>query len=235
MTAEDIMQQLAELGNQSVKNIYLNHGAKEPFFGVKVGDLKPIQKKIKKNHALAKELYSTGNSDAMYLAGLIADEKAMTKADLQDWVNNAVWYMHSEYTVAWVAAESNYGFELAKEWILSDTESIASAGWATLASLVGYKPDNELDLDFLSEQLDHVQQTIHTSSNRVRYTMNNFVIAVGASVPALTQRAKTVAQEIGKVQVNMGNTSCKVPDAYTYIEKVEKMQRLGKKKKTTRC
>ncbi|MEJ8757184.1 DNA alkylation repair protein [Pontibacter sp. H259] len=232
---EEVMQQLAGLGSPAIKNIYLKHGAKEPFFGVKVGDLKPIQKKLKKNYSLSKELYQTGNSDAMYLAGLIADEKAMTKADLQDWVNNAVWYMHCEYTVAWVAAESNYGFELAKEWVQSDHENTATAGWATLASLVSIKADTELNIDFLSKQLDHVANVIHDSPNRVRYVMNGFVIAVGCYVPALTEKAKAAARKIGKVSVNMGDTTCKTPDAYAYIEKVEQAGRIGKKKKMARC
>ncbi|WP_238395772.1 DNA alkylation repair protein [Pontibacter pudoricolor] len=229
------MEQLAALGSQTIKNIYLKHGAKEPFFGVKVGDLKPIQKRLKKNHSLAKELYQTGNSDAMYLAGLIADEKAMTKSDLQDWVHNAVWYMHCEYTVAWVAAESNYGFELAKEWIASEDENIATAGWATLASLVAIKPDTELDIEFLSAQLDYVAEVIQSSPNRVRYVMNGFVIAVGCYVSSLTEKAKAVAQTIGKVKVNMGDTACKTPEAYSYIEKLEETGRIGKKKKTARC
>lgn len=235
MTTPEIMQQLASLGSESTKNIWTKHGAKEPLFGVKVGDLKPIQKKIKKNHALAMELYATGNSDAMYLAGLIADEKAITKDDLQRWAEQAYWYMLSEYTVAWVTAESKYGFELAKEWIHSDDEKISTAGWATLSNLGSIKQDTELDLDYLSQQLDHVKQNIHASPNRVRYTMNGFVIAMGAFVPSLTAKAKEVANAIGKVDVYMGNTSCKVPVALPYIENIEKMGRSGKKKKTCRC
>jgi 3-methyladenine DNA glycosylase AlkD len=38
-------------------------------FGVKIGDLKVIQKKVKKDHQLAMELFDTGIYDAMYLAG----------------------------------------------------------------------------------------------------------------------------------------------------------------------
>lgn len=60
----------------------LKHGVKEPFFGVKIEYLKPIQKKVKKDYELAKGLYATGNADAMYLAGLIADDDTMTKDDL---------------------------------------------------------------------------------------------------------------------------------------------------------
>lgn len=235
MTVDEIILQLESLGSQTIKNIYLKHGAREPFFGVKVGDLKPIQKKIKKNYSLAKELYATGNSDAMYLAGLIADEKAMTKTDLQIWAEQAYWYMLSEYTVAWVAAESNYGFELAKEWVRSDNEKLATTGWATLSSLATITQDSELDLDYLAEQLDHVAKTIHNSPNRVRHTMNGFVIAIGSFVSALTDKAKEVARAIGTVQVDMGGTACKTPEAYSYIEKVEKSGRAGKKKKTARC
>jgi hypothetical protein len=33
----------------------------------------------------------------------------------------------------------------------------------------------------------------------------------------------------------MGETACKVPDALAYIEKIESMGRIGKKRKTMRC
>ncbi|MFD2515839.1 DNA alkylation repair protein [Pontibacter locisalis] len=235
MTLEQIMQQLSELGDTGTKQVLLKHGAKEPFFGVKVGDLKPIQKKLKKNHMLAKELYRTGNSDAMYLAGLIADEKAMTKADLQEWVSKAHWYLLSEYTVAQLAAESAHGWELAKEWIDSDNEGIASAGWSTLSNLVNILPDEKLDLPFLGSLLSHIAPTIHQQPNRVRYTMNSFVIAAGTFVEGLTAAAKQAASEIGMVKVDMGETSCKVPDALTYLKKMESLQKIGKKKRRARC
>jgi len=103
MQLNEIMQQLEQYGNETTKRIFMNHGAKEPLFGVKVGDLKKIVKKVKTNHELSLQLFDTGNSDAMYLAGLIADEKQITKDDLQKWVKKAYWYMLSEYTVAGVA------------------------------------------------------------------------------------------------------------------------------------
>ncbi|RYZ44357.1 MAG: hypothetical protein EOP49_27295 [Sphingobacteriales bacterium] len=91
MTVNEIMQQLAGMGSEQTRKTFTNHGATGNFFGVKVGDLKTIQKKVKKNHQLSLDLYNTGNSDAMYLAGLIADEKQITKKDLQSWAENATW------------------------------------------------------------------------------------------------------------------------------------------------
>jgi len=234
MQFEEIMQQLEQYGNETTKRIFMNHGAKEPLFGVKVADLKKIVKKVKTNHELSLKLYDTGNSDAIYLAGLIADEKQITRNDLQIWAEKAYWYMLSEYTVAGVAAESPHGPELAREWIKSDKENIASAGWATCSGLLVIKPNNELDLDEIEKLLDFVKNNIHQSQNRVRYTMNNFVISVGTYIPSLSEKAVEVANSIGKVSVDMGGTSCKVPFAPEYIEKVKARGSIGKKRKSVK-
>lgn len=235
MTLNQVMNELKSYGNESTKRVFINHGAREPFFGVKVQDLKKLVKKIRKDYKLSIELYDTGNSDAMYLAGLIADEKAMTRQDLQKWVEGAYWYMISDYTVPWIAAESNFGMELALEWIESEEEFIASAGWATLSSLVSIKPDNELNIEILSTLLDQAEKEIHNAQNRVRYSMNGFVISTGSYVKALTDKAIRIGENIGKVNVDMGGTACKVPLATQYIQKVIDRGNLGKKRKIARC
>ena len=234
MNSNEILNELSKLGNPNTKKILIKHGAKEPFYGVKVADLKKIQKRIKKDYKLSLELFDTGNSDAMYLAGLIADEDKITKKDLNKWAKNAYWYMLSEYTVAWIAAESRFGWELTLKWIQSENENIASAGWSTLSSLVAIKDDLELDISALKKLLDRVEKEIDNSQNRVRYTMNGFVISVGAYVKPLTKSALSTAKKIGIVKVDMGGTACKVPKADEYINKIINMGRVGKKKKMAR-
>src|SRR5215469_1926410 len=105
MTAAEIVKELKALGSESIKKVLLKHGIKEPLYGVKVEELKKIQKRIKKDYQLALDLYDTGIYDAMYLAGLIADDGKMTKKDLQHWVEKANCATLCGYTVAWVAAE----------------------------------------------------------------------------------------------------------------------------------
>ncbi len=229
------MSALEGYGSEQTKKTLMKHGAKEPFFGVKVADLKKILKKTKKNHELALQLFETGNSDAMYLAGLMADETKITEAQLDNWADKAYWYYISEYAVAWVAAETPFAFSIANKWINSGEERIASAGWATLGFHASVKDDTELDIEAYSKLLDRVAAEIHTSQNRVRYTMNGFVIAVGSYIPSLTEKAKTIAGKIGKVNVNLGSTACKVPLAAEYIKKVEAKASVGKKRKTARC
>jgi 3-methyladenine DNA glycosylase AlkD len=230
-----VLAELEQFGSPSIKKVLLNHGAREPLFGVKVEDLKKIVKRVKADHALALELYDTGIYDAMYLAGLVADPAKMTKARLNKWANGAYAYGISQYTVAGVAAESRYGSELARAWIDSPKELVASAGWSTWGLLLAIKPDAELDRAEIEKLLGRVREQIHAAPNRVRYTMIGFVIAVGCYVPALAAKAKGVARAVGTVEVDMGETACRVPDAVAYIEKVERMGRQGKKRTSARC
>jgi 3-methyladenine DNA glycosylase AlkD len=235
MTTAEILEQLEAFGEERTKQTLTKHGAREPFFGVKVADLKKILKKTKKNHELSLELYQTGNSDAMYLAGLMADEKQISKAQLQAWVEGAYWYYLSEYTVPWIAAETPFGYELGLEWIDSDQETIASAGWSTLSNVVSLQADQDLNLNQLRELLQQVPKKIQAAPNRVKYTMNGFVIAVGSYVAPLHALAQEIAQQLGKVEVDMNGTACKVPLATTAIQKVVDKDRLGKKRKKARC
>ena len=234
-TVNEIMAELEANGNESIKKILVKHDILEPFFGVKVEYLKTIQKRVKVDYQLAKGLYATGNADAMYLAGLIADDKQMSKADLQTWVEQALSGNINGYTLPWVAAESNYGYELGLEWIDSKTDHIASAGWSTLGNYVALKPDNELDIPALRGLLARVEQTIHTAPNRVRKVMNTFIIAIGTYVAPLTDEVISTANRIGQVTVDMNGTACKVPAAIDYIQKSIGKGTIGKKKKTVKC
>jgi 3-methyladenine DNA glycosylase AlkD len=235
MTVKEIMKELAAKGSESIKKILLKHGVKEPFFGVKVEELKKLQKIIKKDYQLAKDLYATGNADAMYLAGLIADDEKMTKKDLQDWVKNAHSDNISGYTVPWVAAEGKYGYELALEWIEAKEPHIAAAGWNTLSGIVSLRADAELDMTKIQALLQRIEKDIHSAPNRVRQCMNTFIIAAGSYISALTEKAIATANKIGTVTVDMNGTACKVPSAAAYIKKVEAKGTIGKKKKTVKC
>lgn len=235
MTAEEILEEIRPLGSESYKRVIFNHGVKEPCYGVKIGDMQKIVKRIKKDYQLALDLYDTGVYDAMYLAGLIADDAAMTEHDLQHWVDKAYCRGLSEATVPWVAAGSPHGWKLGLGWIDSERSLTAVAGWATLGSLVSIKPDTQLDLAALNDLLQRVKETIHQQTDLVRYQMNSFVIAVGCYVQPLTDTAIRTAEEIGPVMADLGNNSCQVPFAPDYIRKVQDRGTIGKKRKTAKC
>ncbi len=234
MTAPAILSELKALGRANYKKILLNHGVPEPCYGVKIEDLKQIQKRVKRNHQLALELYDTGVYDAMYLAGLIAEDERMTKANLHRWAEQACGPIAGSI-VSWVAAGSPHGWALALAWIESPKESVAVAGWGTLSGLVSIKADADLEVAKLKLLLQRVAKTIHHAPNAVRYQMNGFVIAVGCCVRDLTKLALETGMAIGPVSVDMGDTACKVPFAPDYIRKVEQRGTIGKKRKSAKC
>ena len=235
MNFKEIMHELEQMGTEQTKKTYLRHGAREPLFGVRIGDMKKLVKYVKKDQQLALDLYASGNNDAMYLAGLSIDPKSMTKDQLQTWVKQAYWHSPAEFTVAACAAESPFGLDLAAEWIDSNEELIACAGWNTYTHFLSITPDDKIDFTKMNELLIRIENTIQKEKNRVRYNMNNFVIGLGTFTKHFHHEARLAAEKIGRVTVNVGNTACKVPFAPIYLEKVESLGNIGKKKTSCRC
>ncbi len=234
-TAKAILEEMRPLGGEGYKRVIFKHGVREPCFGVKISDLQKIRKRIKMDYQLALDLYETGVYDAMYLAGLIADDARMTREDLQRWVEGAYCRALCGATVAWVAAGSPHGWEVGLEWIDSERDLTAAAGWGTLGGVVSLRADAQLDLRAVKQLLQRVQKTIHTAPDVVRYQMNGFVIEVGVYVASLTETAIQTGEKIGPVTVDMGDTSCGVPFAPDYIRKVRERGSPGKKRKTVKC
>ena len=235
MQLAEVMASLEQHGSAATRKVLINHGAPASTYGVKVADLKKIARQIKGEQALALALYHTGQADAQYLAGLVADGRRMDRPTLQRWAEASVSAMIAEYTVAWVASESPEGRSLAMAWMDAPSERVASTGWSTYAGLVAITPDAALDVAEVERLLDRVAEDIHAAPNRVRYCMNGLVIAVGAYVAPLLPKALSVAERVGKVKVDMNGTACKVPPAREALAKIESMGRVGKKRKTIRC
>jgi 3-methyladenine DNA glycosylase AlkD len=236
-TAKSVLDELKKKGKEKYQNIYVGHGIpKERSLGVLVSELKKIEKTIRGDQKLAMELYETGKMEATYLAGLVADGAKMSKQELHAWAEGSHGMpMIAEYTVTWVAVENPAARELALAWMKSKKEAVASSGWCTYAGILMTRPDSELDLAEIEKLLGTVEKEIGGAQNRVRYTMNGFVIAVGGYVKPLLKKAKETAKRLGAVKVDMNGTACKVPLATESIAKMEKTDRIGKKKKTMKC
>lgn len=235
MKLAEVMTALKKFGGAQTRKTQQRHGCTAPSFGVKIGDLKTLVKKIRTNTPLARELYGTGNADAMYLAGLVANGAEMSRDELDGWAKTSPWHGISDYPVAWVTVESPHAWDLAREWIESPKELLSEAGWHTLAGLVSTRSDAELDIKALGKLIDRVMKTIAKAPNRTRYAMNDFIIATGSAVKALTGKAVKAAGAMGPVEVDMGDTACQVPDAAAYIRKVIAAGKHGAKRKTMKC
>ncbi len=229
-----VMQELEALGKERTKKMYLSNGAHEPLFGVATGAMKPIFKKIKHNQTLAEQLYATGNYDAMYFAGVIADPKVMTEADFERWIDGAYFYMLSDYVVAVTLAETDIAQEVSDKWIASGLELRVSAGWSCYCWLLGNRPDREFSEEKIAGMLELVKGTIHEAPERAKYAMNNFIYTVAVSYLPLHDQAVAAAKEVGPVEVGHAAKS-KFLDASVNIQKALDRGQLGFKRKYVRC
>ncbi|MGE7933693.1 DNA alkylation repair protein [Viridibacillus arvi] len=235
MNLQTVMQELEALGKERTKKMYITNGAHEPLFGVATGVMKPIAKKIKINQSLAEELYATGNYDAMYFAGIIADPKAMTESDYDRWMDGAYFYMLSDYVVAVTLAEADIAQDVADKWIASGEELRMSAGWSCYCWLLGNRLDEEFSESKIANMIEIVKNTIHVSPERTKSAMNNFLYTVGVSYLPLHEKAVETAKAVGPVEVKRDNKKSSFLNAFESIQKEVDRGKIGFKRKHVRC
>jgi 3-methyladenine DNA glycosylase AlkD len=235
MDFEIVMQELEALGKERTKKIYISNGAHEPLFGVATGAMKPLAKKIKINQPLAEQLYATGNYDAMYFAGIIADPLSMTEEDFDRWIDGAYFYMLSDYVVAVTLAETNIAQVVADKWIASREELKMSAGWSCYCWLMGNRPDAEFNAAKIARMLDQVENTIHDAPERTKSAMNNFIYTVGISYLPLHEKAVETAKAVGPVEMKRDKKKSSILLPSENIQKELDRGKLGFKRKYVRC
>lgn len=235
MEFESVMQELETLGKERMKKMYMSNGAREPLFGTVTGAMKPMSKEIKVDQALAEELYATGNYDAMYFAGVIADPLTMTEEDFDRWMEGAYFYMLADNVVSVTLSESPIAQGVADKWIASGEELKMSAGWSCYCWLLGNRKDSEFSEDKISGMLDVVERTIREAPERSKASMNNFLYTVGTSYLPLHEKALEVAERLGEVVMKREGKKDAVLNAYVNIQKQVEKDRIGFKRKYVRC
>ncbi len=216
MNKNEVLQQLAEMGTAQNRKVYGKHGVKGEQYGVSVANLKKLKKQIKVDQPLAQALWQTGNHDARYLATLIADTKNIDAPTLEAWAQDLDNYVIAD-TFSGMVSQTPLARQKMESWTGSDSEWIGQVGWNLLAHLA--MKDKSLPDDYFRPYLQIIEKEIHHRKNRVRYSMNSALIAMGIRNETLQQEAVAVAQKIGPVEVDHGETNCQTPSAVEYIEK----------------
>jgi 3-methyladenine DNA glycosylase AlkD len=235
MELKEIMNYLSSLTNERTKKYYVSGGAKEPVFGCTISSMKPLFKQLKYNQDLANQLYDTGNYDAMYLAGMIAEPKKMTKHDFDRWINKAYFFMISDFIVSVTLAEADIGAQVADAWIESEKELTISAGWKTYEWMLGTRKNETFDKQRLKELIEMIPTRFESQPPRAQSSMVDFLQAVAISYPPLHEEALTSASKLGKIEIKMSDSKTRIVDPLNDILSEVNKGRLGFKRKHVRC
>lgn len=222
MTIVQVLDELKSLGTEQNRRITKRHGVGDDLFGVSFADLGKLQKKIKVDHGLAQQLWATGNHEARLLATMIADPAQADDRLLESWAKDLDNYVIAD-AFSKFAGETALARKKMEKWTRSNKEWIGAAGWNLLGMLA--MRDKSLDDSYFESYLPTIEREINKSKNRVRYSMNNALIAIGLRSPELQKKALAAAKRIGAVDVDHGETGCKTPDAAEYILKTAERRR----------
>jgi 3-methyladenine DNA glycosylase AlkD len=213
----EALRALEQAGTEQNRKVYKRHGAQEPLFGVSFAELGRLQKLIKVDHSLARQLWQTDNHDARVLALQIADPSRLDLPTAESWLHGVRDYTVCGYLAKLIAA-SPLAREISDAWRGRHDEWDSACGWAVLALLAGNGAD--LDESWCEARIQEIENGLAAAPNRTRYEMNNALIALATVGPKAKKAALAAAKAIGKVHVDHGETNCKTPDAASAIAKV---------------
>ena len=228
MELKDAMRRLEAAGSEQARKTYRRHGMSDPLFGVSYAELGKLKKAIGTDHALALQLWATGNGDARVLATMVGDAEQASPTELERWSRDLDSYVLTDAFTRF-ASRSPHARALMRKWIDADHERLECVAWGLLASRAGM--DRTVSDEHFDPWLARIERTIHGAKNRVRYCMNMALIAIGGRSDAMAKRAIAASRRIGPVEVDHGDTDCQTPDAAAYIGKIRERQ-AAKKPKT---
>lgn len=228
MTFEEAMKRLEAMGSEQTRKTYLRHGMKAPLFGVSFANLEKLRKEIKRDTALARELWASGNTDARTLATMIADPKTIDEATIDAWAGDLDHHTIADLFATNLVSKTPYAKKKAGDWTASREEWLARAGWSLVAALATKEPS--VEGAFFGDFVPAIEREIGAARDRVREAMNSALIAFGGRGGELAGLALPAAKRIGRVEIDHGDTGCKTPDAVEYIEKLQARRAASKKR-----
>lgn len=218
MDVRQAMAQLEAAGSEQTRKTYGRHGVRGPMFGVSYAVLNTMRKAIKKDQALALQLWETGNHDARILACMVADPAQFDEALAARWAADVPDHAVAD-AFSGMLHKAPCARAMFERWANAGDEWHERIAWGLLGQLALHH--SELPDRFFEPYLETIGRDIHTRLNRVRESMNSALIAIGMRGGGLEARALELAAVIGAVEVDHGDTYCKTPDAAAYIQKAK--------------
>ncbi len=211
-----VMEQLEAAGTAQNRKVYARHGAAEPMFGVSYAELGRIAKPIKTDHALAWQLWDTGNHDARVLALRVADPASLDEPLARRWLGDVDNYILAE-GLGGLCAQTPHARTLSDSWRDDPDEWPASVGWFIV--MCSAEDPEVWSVEELKGLLDQIEAEIAVRPNRVRHEMNGAMIVMALRDPFLRRSVLAAAERIGPVKVDHGQTGCKTPEVAPYVKR----------------
>lgn len=206
----DLLAELAALADPKMLAVNERHGDDH---AVNLTKLRAIAKRLKTNHALAVDLWATGDSAARLLALLIARPREFTAAELDAMLRAARTPKVHDWLVGYVVTKSPHAEALRAAWHSDPDPVVQSAGWALTAGRVAKRADG-IDAGAL---LDEIEARMAGAPDRLQWQMNTCLAQIGIEHPEFRDRALEIGERLGVLRDYPTPPNCTSPFAPIWI------------------
>lgn len=220
MDSKEILSQLEKLGNEKMRAHNTKYGAGNNQFGVKMGDIRALAKKIKTNHELALELWETENVDARFLAVLLLDPKKISTEELTKLVMSEKFPHVADWLYTNVIKVNADKEILRNEWMKSSNTMAVRAAWSLTSGCVARNPE-VLDIPAL---LNTIETEMPKAAPEVQWTMNSTLANIGIHFPEYRERAIAIGEKLGIYKDYPTSKGCTSPFAPIWINEIVRRQ-----------
>jgi 3-methyladenine DNA glycosylase AlkD len=221
MSRQEVLKKLESLGDEKVYARNEKNGAGKNQFGVKLGDIRKVAKKIKTDHTLGLDLWKTENLEARLVAILILKPNDLTIEELDAMVKSITVPQVADWFNSYVLKDHPEKDSLREKWMESDSVWAARSGWSLTAGKVTREPE-DLDLDSL---LDRIETEMPTAAPEAQWTMNTALAQIGIKSASHRERALKIGEQLGIYKDYPVSKGCTSPFAPIWINEMVSRQK----------
>lgn len=214
-TVEALLAELGSLEDPRARAVNERHGDDH---GVNLGKLRAIAKRVKTNHELAVELWSTDVTPARLLALLICRPKAFDADELDRMLREARAPKVRDWLVNYVVKKNPHMEQLRLAWLDDPDAAVAAAGWELTTERILKSPDG-IDLEGF---LDTIESDMKAAPDPLQWSMNRTLAEIGIRNPGLRPRAIGIGERLEVLKDYPTAPGCISPYAPIWITEMSK-------------
>ena len=163
-------------------------------YGVPTPEIRNVGKRLGRDHALAADLWATGNLEARTLASLVDDPQKVSASQMERWVREFDNWAICDGCCFNLFDKTPFAYDKALEWSSRDEEFVKRAGFALMAALALHDKTAD-DLRFLAF-LPAILEEADDGRNFVKKAINWALRQIGKRDLKLNRAAVEVAEEL---------------------------------------
>ncbi len=213
MTVPEVLTELAALEDPKMRAANEKRGDDH---GINLSTMRGLAKQVKTDHALAKKLWSTGETAPRLLALLICTPREFSADELDAMLRETRPPKVNEWFVSYIAKKSPLAEEMRVRWFDDPDPTVAAAAWSLTSERVAKNPEG-LDLEDL---LDRIERDMKDAPARPQWTMNETLAQIGIHHPHLRARALEIGERLQVLADYPTAPGCTSPFAPIWINEI---------------